>query len=278
MRTSTRRPRLKHTNGAPKRTRTRSTSKARSSPLTTGRSESPSPSAPVIEAICIDLRERFGDRYRIAFEEQYRRWPQRDWPWLARIRCRHGFVAPFGGELLQAFTGRPRIGRRLRSLPFVLHARGDHETVIRFHISDVAEVLAILQPRRRRPALGDEQKARLIADGQAALTRWRAQAKAQSAQTRLESPRSSKTEERGRPMTSNATERPGRAPVPKRTGAPARRPMPIGGWWANRAVEPTGLDDLCIHCHRCGEGFIETRLLMKHRCTVDAPRSINTVK
>lgn len=197
MRTSARRP-LKRTTETPtrKRTRTRHRATPPAPTLPTRRSESKRPPASVIEPTCIDLREQFGARYRITFERHYKQWPRRDWPWFARILCRHGFIAPFGGELLQAFTDRPRIGRRLRSLPFILHARGDDETVILFHISHVAEVLAILQPRRRRPALGDEQKARLIADGQAALTRWRARAKAHSAQTPLESPRRSKTGER----------------------------------------------------------------------------------
>ena len=81
-------------------------------------------------------------------------------------------------------------------------------------------------------------------------------------------------------MSCSATERPGRAPVPKGTGAPTRPAVPIGGWWGStdRTGEPTGLDDLHIHCHRCGAAFIETRLLMRHRCTVDEPRSITVRK
>jgi hypothetical protein len=77
-----------------------------------------------------------------------------------RLKCRYGEVYPYGGELVQAMTDRPRLGVKLRALPFVLHARGDLETVVRFHADHLAAVLAILRPYRRRQ-VSEADRARL---------------------------------------------------------------------------------------------------------------------
>ena len=107
---------------------------------------------------CVDLVERFGARYRIGYEPQKREWPRIDWPWIARVRCRRGWIGVAGGTDLQAFTARRILGRRLRALPFVTAARGDVETVIRFPVEHTDAVFAILMPLRR-PQLTDEQRA-----------------------------------------------------------------------------------------------------------------------
>jgi hypothetical protein len=102
---------------------------------------------------CINLAERFGHRYRIGWEASgatKRDWPRAERPWLMRLRCRAGHVAPYGGDVLQAVTDRPRLGTQLRALPFVLAARGDAETVVRFHVDHLSAVLAILRPYQRR--------------------------------------------------------------------------------------------------------------------------------
>jgi len=109
---------------------------------------------------CIDLQQRFGRRYRIGFEADgatKAQWPREEWPWLMELRCHRGKVYPHGGELLQAYTDRRAIGRMLRALPCVLHAKGDDETVIRFHVDHIDAVLAILKPYRRRQ-LSEAQK------------------------------------------------------------------------------------------------------------------------
>lgn len=99
---------------------------------------------------CIDLAERFGQTFKIISEEQAGEWPVAERPWLARMACQYGHVGIYGGELLLAFTASRTMGRRLRALPFVLAARGDVEVVIRFHVDQLAGVLEILKPRRRR--------------------------------------------------------------------------------------------------------------------------------
>ncbi|MFN8626030.1 MAG: hypothetical protein U0587_08630 [Candidatus Binatia bacterium] len=108
---------------------------------------------------CINLAERFGHLYRIGWEADGKtksQWAREDWPWLMEIRCRYGAVSPFGGILL-AMTDKPRIGAQLRRLPCVLHAQGDLEVLIRFHVDHIEQVLALLKPYRRRQ-VSEEQK------------------------------------------------------------------------------------------------------------------------
>lgn len=82
-----------------------------------------------------------------------------DWLWRMEIRGRNGLVHPFGGELLCAVSRGARIGAKLRALPCVLAARGDEETVVRFHVDHAEAVFAIIKPFRRRH-LTPEQRTR----------------------------------------------------------------------------------------------------------------------
>ncbi len=88
-------------------------------------------------------------------------WPEADREWLLELRCKYGIVYPHGGEILAAWTDRPRIGARLRRLACILTARGDDETVAMFHVSDINDVLAVLRPYHRR-RLSPEHRAKSI--------------------------------------------------------------------------------------------------------------------
>jgi hypothetical protein len=117
---------------------------------------------------CVNLGARFGRRYRIGWEANgatKSQWPKEDWAWLMELRCQRGKVYPWGGELLEAYTDRRAIGRLLRALPWVLHARGDDEVVIRFHVDHIEAVLTVLKPYRRRQ-VSDAEKTRLTAMGE----------------------------------------------------------------------------------------------------------------
>jgi hypothetical protein len=114
---------------------------------------------------CVNLQERFGQRYRVGWEADgstRAQWPREEWPWLMELRCHHGKVYPWGGDLLEAVTDGSNIGAQLRRLPFVLATRGHEETVIRFHVDHLPEVLAVLKPYRRRQ-LSEAEKERLRA-------------------------------------------------------------------------------------------------------------------
>lgn len=127
---------------------------------------------------CIDLKARFGHRYRVDYEESYRAEcgdsARAHDPWLLTIPCRHGHIYPHGGELLAASTNRRGpITNRLAALPCVCVVQdGDDGINVLFHASDLDKVAAILKPKRRR-RLSPEHRVKLTTAGIAALDRHR---------------------------------------------------------------------------------------------------------
>jgi len=111
----------------------------------------------------VDLEASFGRRFKVSWEADgatRNQWPREAWPWLMEIRGRHGLIHPYGGELLCAVSNTGHTGAKLRRLPFVLDARGDQETVIRFHVDHVKDVFGIIRPYRRR-RVSEETRKRL---------------------------------------------------------------------------------------------------------------------
>ena len=115
---------------------------------------------------CVNLKRRFGKRYRVKYEASY--YAERSkhaWgedPWLMIVLCQHGHICPWGGDLLAACTNkRGPTARRLLSLPFILREQsqvGDDGANVVFPVDHFAEVAAIMKPRRRR-RLTEEQRA-----------------------------------------------------------------------------------------------------------------------
>lgn len=67
----------------------------------------------------INLRERFGRWYRVAYEESYQasygQGAAREDPWLMILLCRYGHLYPFGGNNLAASVdGHPNVAGQLR--------------------------------------------------------------------------------------------------------------------------------------------------------------------
>jgi hypothetical protein len=129
----------------------------------------------------VNLRQRFGDRYRIGFDPAYdQRNVPRDKldPWAMTIPCRSGLIYPFGGTALAVeVDGHPGLARRLATLPGVrLHQDGDCEKTFVFDAADFDAVAAIVRPRvRRRCHLSAERRAAFAAAGATALRRHRCQ-------------------------------------------------------------------------------------------------------
>jgi hypothetical protein len=117
---------------------------------------------------CINLAERFGDRYRITFDapREERRQAKHD-PWLHQIPCKFGTIYPFGGNRLAVDCDYcPRVCKQLVALPgLTLHQHGDHEQTFTFDVADFDAVAAIVRPRRRRQ-LSPEHNAKLQQAGQ----------------------------------------------------------------------------------------------------------------
>jgi hypothetical protein len=112
---------------------------------------------------CINLRQRFGDLYKVQFEESYYaerpEFRSEEAPWLMVIPCLNGHICPWGGRLLAACTRTAGpVARRLKKLPFAQVAQdGDDGANVLFDVRHFDEVAKIMKPRRRR-RLSDQQK------------------------------------------------------------------------------------------------------------------------
>ena len=125
---------------------------------------------------CINLRETFGDRFRVRFEEsyyaQYGRHARVDDPWLQLIPCDFGHISPWGGSKLAACTtGRGAIAKRLVKLACTTVVQDGVDGVnVTFDMVDFDQVAAVMRPKRVRH-LSPEAKARLAQAG--AATRFK---------------------------------------------------------------------------------------------------------
>lgn len=124
----------------------------------------------VIRPGCLDIRDRFGRRFKIEYEESYRaerpEFRTAEALWLTVIPCRHGHICPWGGDNLAACTKTAGpVARRLKALPFVDVAQDGSDGVnVVFHVEHLEEVAAIMQPRRRR-VLSEPARVRLAEAG-----------------------------------------------------------------------------------------------------------------
>ena len=122
---------------------------------------------------CINLKDRYGDQYRIEFDPAYnpRKVPggKLD-PWYMVIPCRRGSIHPHGGNLLAVDVDyRAVTAKRVAALDGVaLHQDGDCEKTFVFHVDLFDEVAKLVRPRRRR-RLTEQQRR----DGAARLRKHR---------------------------------------------------------------------------------------------------------
>ena len=113
---------------------------------------------------CINLRECFGQKYRIGFDDAA---GNRDDPWMMTIPGRFGTIYPQGGENLAVeVDGHSRIAKQVGAIPgIVFHQDGDDEKTFVFPVDLFDQVAAIVEPRRVK-RLTEEQRARLVEAGQ----------------------------------------------------------------------------------------------------------------
>ena len=121
-----------------------------------------------MNSTCINLRDHFGDRYRIgwdpAYDPKHRPKDKLD-PWMMLVLCKRGEILPWGGELLGVTVDhRPVTAKRLLNLGLRLVQDGDHEKTFVFHVDRFDEVADLVKPRRRRQ-VSDTEKRRLAEMG-----------------------------------------------------------------------------------------------------------------
>ncbi len=105
---------------------------------------------------CVNLRERFGDTYRVAHEgaycAEYGPNAHREDPWLTVIPCENGHICPWGRSTLTACTtSAGSVAKRLKVLPFTSVAQdGTDGANVLFDVEHFDAVARIMKPRRRR--------------------------------------------------------------------------------------------------------------------------------
>ena len=124
----------------------------------------------------IDLKQQFGDRYKIEYEESYQAQRERTPdPWLMIIPCVHGHIYVHGDGMLGAATDNN--GATATKLVKLANAgygtvvqRGDDGVNIIFPVDNFDKFAEVMEPRRRRKVSESERK-RLADMGRETLKR-----------------------------------------------------------------------------------------------------------
>src|SRR5262249_55415242 len=101
---------------------------------------------------CLDLRQLFGETYRIGHDPAAVTRSEKNDPWMATIPCRLGTIYPHGGDTLAVeIDGHPGVARKVAAIAGVrLHQEGDREKTYLFQLDLFPQVAALVKPRRRR--------------------------------------------------------------------------------------------------------------------------------
>ena len=114
---------------------------------------------------CINLKERFGDRHTVRYEESYFAdhgdGARAEDLWLMVVRCKHGHLYPHGGELLGVSTNtKGRTTKKIRELACTTVVQHSDEGVnATFHIDDFDQVAKVMKPLRRRQWTDEQREA-----------------------------------------------------------------------------------------------------------------------
>ena len=129
---------------------------------------------------CIDLAGRYGDRYRVKYEESYwaeRRIKGRHEPWLLILLCQHGHIYPHGGDMLAAATDkRGGVAKKLAELGCTTVVQDGADGInATFHVDDFELVAELMKPKKRRKGrpMTDEQKQQFAEMGREVLRKRR---------------------------------------------------------------------------------------------------------
>lgn len=101
---------------------------------------------------CIDLRERFGDAYRIGHDDSAATCGERRDPWMMTLLCQRGVIYPAGGDTLAVeIDGRPGVAKQVAAIPGVrVFQWGERERTLHFDVALFDRVAEIVRPRKRR--------------------------------------------------------------------------------------------------------------------------------
>lgn len=114
---------------------------------------------------CIDLKQRFGKRYKIGVEESVEQPSRNIDPWYWEIPCRLGpknwksRIYPYGGEYLAVMVTSAIVANRMNGWP-ELEASQDAEDamVFIFHVDHLPKTARAVRVRTRRQLSAESMK------------------------------------------------------------------------------------------------------------------------
>jgi hypothetical protein len=111
---------------------------------------------------CIDLQDRFGNRYRVTHDPASTPRGATDDPWYQRIPTRCGEIFPYDDlYLVVEVEGHRKLKAQLSRLNCCeIHQTGDDFGSFKFHVSDLDRIAAIVKPHRRQQLSEEERKRR----------------------------------------------------------------------------------------------------------------------
>ncbi len=113
----------------------------------------------------MDLKKRFGGRYRVVYEESYHsdrgENARTEDPWLMVIPCQRGHIYPHGQDVLAASTNtRGGIARKLAALDCTTVVQEGSDGInATFHVRDFERVAELMIPKRRRRLTVEQRRA-----------------------------------------------------------------------------------------------------------------------
>jgi hypothetical protein len=120
---------------------------------------------------CIDLRTRFGERYRVVVEESAGRGNRDPWYWI--VPGKYGKIYPHGGEHLAVMVTSTRVANSMRLWP-ELEVTQDAEDAVCFklHVDHFRKVASRVRGKTRR-RLSAQHRRKLAEAGTSALEKYR---------------------------------------------------------------------------------------------------------
>jgi hypothetical protein len=100
---------------------------------------------------CPNLRDLFGDRFKIGHDPTVATRSEKRDPWMQTIPCRFGVIYPHGpGRLALEMDHHPSKARRVAAILDVrLHQDGEHEKTFTFPVELFEQVAQVVWPRRK---------------------------------------------------------------------------------------------------------------------------------
>src|SRR5271165_4413840 len=105
-----------------------------------------------------NLKELFGDRYRIGHDPIAQTRTERNDPWMMALQGKRGIIYPHDENRLAVECRGSHARKILSAVPgATVHQRGETEWTILFDVADFDIVATIIRPKKR-PAYTQEQR------------------------------------------------------------------------------------------------------------------------